>query len=184
MQRTLAGVLGIVVMVLAVAVFHAVAAETAAKPATETKAVETKATETTAANAPESQATPEERMARYEEHMKSSGASEGTLMRYRQMQMAKFSIDEPIGLLALKDQLKLTPEQVKKIEGAADMARKEAKAALTKEQTDMIDKMKDTPDTAMGLSAQTRRMGGSRRGGGGGGGGTGGDRPAGGAAGE
>jgi hypothetical protein len=123
--------------------------------------------------------TPEEMMARYEERMKSSGASEGTLMRFRQIQLAKFSTDEPIGLLALKDQLKLTPEQVKKIEGAADAARKEAKAALTKEQVDMLDKMKDTPDTAMTLSAATRRAGGSRRSGGPSGG-----APGGGGAGE
>jgi hypothetical protein len=182
MLRQLVGVLVVLVMVFAVAAY-AVAAETAASEAKENKAAEkaeakeAKAAEKSEAAKPEPTAppaadasrpgmpsTPEEMMTRMEERMKTANASEGLIMRYRQVQMAKLAVDEPIGLVALKDQIKLTAEQVKKIEDIAASARAQAKAVLTKEQLSEVEKMKDTPDTASGVSAQTRGMGRSGRG--------------------
>jgi hypothetical protein len=189
MVRKLAGVVAAMLLVVAVAAFYAAAAESTAGEAKDVKAtakadVAAEKTAEKAPAAPEARAerpsdagqpaerpsTPEESMARMEERMKSGGASEGTLMRYRQIQMAHFTLDEPIGLLALKEQLKLTPEQVKKLEDISVNARKEAKAALTKEQADTLEKMKDTPDSGAAMSAEMRSRMGSRRGGPGGGG--------------
>jgi len=176
MARKLAGVLIVLVLVVGVAALYAVAAESAAREeAKESKAAEKaeaapeKAAEAPAPAAERPTMTPEEMIARSEERMKAAGMSEGTLLRNRQMQMARFQVDQPAGLLALKDQLKLTPEQVKKIEGINAAACKDAKAVLTKEQADMIATMDGTPDTMLALSSEMRgRMGG--RGGRGGGG--------------
>jgi len=173
MNRKLAGGMVVVMLVLSVGVFYAIAAEMETKekePATPPAAPAKPAAPAAQpappappapggpAATPPSTMTPEEMLARSEQRMKENGASDGMIMRNRQIQTAKFSIDEPIGLLALKDKLNLTPEQVKKIEGIAETARKDAKAALTKEQAAMLDQMKDTPDSAMGVSAQFRGM--------------------------
>jgi len=174
MVRKLAGLFGVVALVIAVGAFYVLAAETGAKEPKESKAAEkteTKAEVKAETPAPRPEAppptrTPEEIMTRSEERLKQSNASEGLILRNRQIQTAKFATDEPIGLLALKDQLKLTADQVKKIEDIAAAARTQAKAVLTKDQVAAVDKMKDTPDTMLGVSAQTRGMGRDRRAGG------------------
>jgi len=160
MRGRLSGVLVVTVLVLAAAAIYAIAAESGAPAGGAAPAAGPAAGPGGAAPA----MTPEEMLARSEDRMKTSGASEGTIMRNRQMQMAQFAIEEPIGLVALKDQLKLTPEQLKKIQDIVASARTQAKAVLTKEQVDMIDKMKDTPDSVIAFSAQMRSRMGSRRG--------------------
>lgn len=140
-MRSLAIVGGVLVLVLGVAVWCAFAAETTA-PASTT------APSTMTAPAPQpGEGMKEGRGMRgtggpmTEDTMKKMGMSEGEIMRHQMMSNAQFKNNEPIGLLSLKEQLKLTEEQVKKLEAIDETARKDAKAVLTKEQEAMVDKM-------------------------------------------
>jgi hypothetical protein len=76
-----------------------------------------------------------------EERMKAAGMTDGEIMKHKMMNNAKFNNTEPIGLLALKDDLKLTDDQVKKLEAIKEKAAKDAKEVLTADQSATIAKM-------------------------------------------
>lgn len=68
-------------------------------------------------------------------------------MRMRALMYARLSGKDPAVALALKDHLKLTDEQAEKLKGIVEQARTQANEVLTPEQRDMLDQMKDTPET-------------------------------------
>ena len=97
---------------------------------------------------------------------------EGTIMKYDMMYKAEWKGTEPNGLLGMKTDLKLTDEQVKKLQDINDKAMKDAKAVLTPDQVTMVEKMSG-PDTMVGMQQEMMSKGAMRggRGGAGGGGG-------------
>ena len=71
-------------------------------------------------------------------NMKAMGMSEGMMMRCRVMMQTHLDAYDPSALLVLKDELKLTPQQVSTLKGVAERARLDAKAALTEDQLDKV----------------------------------------------
>jgi hypothetical protein len=126
---------------------HTMAHPEAAKPAAETPAP--------------TAMTPEEMAKAGHERAAKMGMSEGMIMRHKMMNTAAIAKDDPASVLALKGDLALTPEQVKKIESIAAKAREETEALLTAEQKKKLEPLAGTPETMMGMQEEMRsKMGG------------------------
>jgi len=163
-MRTQAGVVGVLVLILAVGAYYAFAAESAAPSGGETGTAAATPPAAKGAPAPSermapSEMTEEQMLERMNARMKESGMSDETIMKHNMMATAKFQNNEPMGLLAMKKDLKLTDEQVKKLEQIDENARKEAKAVLDKDQEAMVDKMSG-PDSMMGMQKEMMSKGG------------------------
>jgi YHS domain-containing protein len=83
------------------------------------------------------------------EMMEKMGMSEGMMERCRMMMHTRIEVDSPEALLAIKDRLALTEEQVAKIKTIAEKGRKDSDALLTAQQKEVLQKMAGTPDTMM-----------------------------------
>lgn len=83
--------------------------------------------------------------------MQECGMSEAICMRYKMMMDAKTGVTAPYGLIAIKDELDLTEDQVSKLQAIADKAESDARAVLTGEQQQKVDELKDTPASTMGM---------------------------------
>ncbi len=97
------------------------------------------------------QMTEQEMTQRGQEAMKSMNMSKGMMMRHRMMMDAVVGDYEPNGLVALKDELKLTPDQVSKLQAINQKAEDDAKAVLTADQVKQVDELKGTPNTVAGM---------------------------------
>ena len=74
--------------------------------------------------------------------------------RCRMMMQTAINPGDPAAILAIKDDLKLTPEQVQKIQAIADEARKEAKGVLDEQQAKMLQAIPAKPETPMAMHQQ------------------------------
>ena len=74
------------------------------------------------------------------------------------MMQAQLTPSDPSALVALKDQLKLTEDQVKKLQAIQEQARKDAAAVLNDEQKQQVAKIPATPDTSTGMHQQMMQM--------------------------
>ena len=83
------------------------------------------------------------------------------MMRCRMMMAAQTDPNDPAAILALKDELGLTAEQVAKLDTLAQQAREGAQAVLTEEQRAKLKELAGTPKTMMEMHRQMmERMGG------------------------
>jgi hypothetical protein len=153
-MRKLVAVLGVMVLVLGVAVIYSYAAEKESKATEKAEAREAKA-------AAAADTRWDDMMARSHEAMVKLGASEGEIMRRHEIQHARFTTTDPIGLVALRDRLKLSREQVDKLEAVNDRARRDAMGVLTGDQIRLVEEMKGTPESLGGICDDlTARSGG------------------------
>ena len=96
-----------------------------------------------------------------QEHMKQMGMSEGMQMRHKMCMSGKMGAYDPAGLMAIKDDLKLTDEQATRLQAISDKAQQDAKAVLTAEQQSKMQQVEGTPETAAGMHKEmSDKMGG------------------------
>jgi len=66
--------------------------------------------------------------------------------------------NDPAALLALRDQLKLTEDQIGKLQAISDQARKDAAAVLNDQQKQQVANIPAMPDTSVGMHQNMGRM--------------------------
>ncbi len=93
----------------------------------------------------------------------------GMEMRCKAMMQADIQAGDPQAILSLKDELKLTPRQVDKLQTIAQTAGAGAKDLLTEEQRAKVRQMEKTPPSMMKMQESMRRhmmqmMGGGQKG--------------------
>ncbi|NIA08163.1 MAG: hypothetical protein GWP14_11115 [Actinobacteria bacterium] len=93
-----------------------------------------------------------------EAKMAKMGMSKGMMTRCRMLMRTRIETNDPAGLLAIKDELKLTKEQVGKLQTIADKARKEAKALLSDEQKKKLEAVPETPGNMMEMYGKMKPM--------------------------
>jgi YHS domain-containing protein len=81
--------------------------------------------------------------------MKKIDMSDAMMMRCGMMMRANISKNGPAGILALKEKLNLTEEQVNTLETIAETSRKQAEIVLTKEQKEKLATIAEIPDSMM-----------------------------------
>lgn len=81
-------------------------------------------------------------------------------MKLRCQMMMKTAIDptDPAAILALNDDLKLTPDQVKKLQAIADKSRQDAKAVLDETQAKTVQAIPAKPETSMAMHQKMMEM--------------------------
>ena len=104
----------------------------------------------------------EEMMTRQHEGMRKAGMSEGMVMCHKMMYSEEVAKDDPSALLALKDDLKLTADQVTKLKAIAAKARQDSDAVLTADQKKKLEEVPSSPNTVMGLHDEMRSKMGDR----------------------
>ena len=86
--------------------------------------------------------------------------------RCRMMMQTSINPGDPAAILAIKDDLKLTPEQIQKIQTIGDDARKEAKSVLDEQQAKTLQSIPVNPETPMAMHQQMmKKMTADKRGG-------------------
>lgn len=93
-----------------------------------------------------------------EAKMAKMGMSKAMMTRCRMLMRTRIDTNDPAGLLAIKDELKLTKEQVSKLQAIADKAREEAKALLTDEQNKKLEALPKTPCNIMEMHGKMMPM--------------------------
>ena len=78
--------------------------------------------------------------------------------RCRLMMQTAINPADPAAVLALKDDLKLTPDQVQKLQAIADKARQEAKAVMDEKQAKSLQAIPAAPETPMAMHQHMMRM--------------------------
>jgi len=79
--------------------------------------------------------------------MKKMGMSDAMAMRHKMLTSSAIASDDPVAVLAVKDDLKLTDEQITKIAAISLKARQDVKAALTDDQKKTLETLAGTPAT-------------------------------------
>ena len=74
--------------------------------------------------------------------------------RCRMMMQTAISPGDPAAILAIKDDLKLTPEQIQKLQVIADEARKQTKDVLDEQQVKVLQAIPAKPETPMAMHQQ------------------------------
>jgi Spy/CpxP family protein refolding chaperone len=141
------------VLVLGVAVLYSYAAESKAVERAEAKEARAVAAADTRWD---------EMMRRSHEAMKKFGVPEGEIMRHDEIAYSRFTSTDPIGLIALQGELKLSAEQIAKIEAVNDKARREAMGVLSGEQIQIVERMKGTPESLSGICEDMSARSGGR----------------------
>jgi hypothetical protein len=80
------------------------------------------------------------------ERLKKMGMSDAMMKRCHIMVKARVESADPAAILALKNELELSEQQVKKLEKIAEKARDRAKALLTETQQKKLEELPDKPD--------------------------------------
>jgi hypothetical protein len=78
--------------------------------------------------------------------------------RCRMMMQTEINPADPAAILALQDDLKLTPEQVQKLQAIGDKARQDAKAVLDEKQAKALQAVPATPQTPMAMHQHMMQM--------------------------
>jgi len=86
--------------------------------------------------------------------MEAMKMSEPMKMRCGMMMNMEVTSHDPAALLALKDQLKLTEEQTKRLEAIVAQARQQAEQVLTDEQKTQVQPLEKLPTTMMEMHRQ------------------------------
>ncbi len=86
------------------------------------------------------------------------GGMHGMMMRCQMMMGAQIQKTDPVGLLALKEELELSEDQVGKLRQIAQTARQEAKAVLTDEQKEELEAIPDEPQSMMQMHRHMQQM--------------------------
>lgn len=84
--------------------------------------------------------------------------SPGMKTKCQMMMQAQLTPGDPAALVASKDQLKLTEDQVKKLQAIQEQARKNAAAVLNDEQKQQVANVPAKPDTCMGMHQHMMQM--------------------------
>ena len=92
------------------------------------------------------------------DRLKKMGMSDAMMKRCQMMMKARVEPTDPGALLALKDELELSEEQVKKLEKIAEKARDRAKALLTETQQKKLEELPDKPDCCEGMQCKMMDM--------------------------
>ena len=74
--------------------------------------------------------------------------------RCRMMMQTTINPADPAAILAIKDDLKLTAEQVQKLQAIADKAQQEAKGVLDEQQAKTLQAIPAKPETPMAMHQQ------------------------------
>ncbi len=83
------------------------------------------------------------------DRMKDMGMSDAMMSRCRMMRTLEVSAYDPAGILALKEELQLSEQQVQKLQTLLQASRDGAKAALTDSQKQKLRVINDTPNSMM-----------------------------------
>lgn len=89
------------------------------------------------------------------EHMKMMGMSEPVMMRCKMLCGAAIANNDPVAILAVKDDLKLTDDQIAGIATISLKARQDAEALLTSDQKKTLESLAGTPATMMDMCVAT-----------------------------
>jgi len=92
------------------------------------------------------------------ERLKKMGMSDAMMQRCQMMMKARVEPTDPAALLALKDELELSEQQVKKLERIAEKARDRAKALLTEAQQKKLEELPDKPDCCEDMQCKMMDM--------------------------
>ena len=84
-----------------------------------------------------------------DQKMKCCGMAPATVDRCTMMMNTQIMPTDPVAMMAMKDKLMLTPEQMGKLDAIAKKAREDAAMVLTAQQSDMVSGMAATPATMM-----------------------------------
>ena len=90
-------------------------------------------------------------MAGDQKAMKEMGMSEQMMMRRKMLMGMTVKPGDPQAVLALKDDLKLTDQQVQQLQGIAEKARAEAMKVLNEMQSTELAKLGDAPESVVGM---------------------------------
>ncbi len=97
--------------------------------------------------------------------MKRMGVADDKIAQWKSVMGVQIQPDSPEGLVGLKEQLKLTDDQVKQLQTIEKDAQQKATGVLTAEQKTKLDEVKFKPGSVMELSTMmTREMRESRMG--------------------
>ena len=92
------------------------------------------------------------------EMMKKMGMSDAMITRCQIMGSAQISAYDPAAVLAIRDELKLTDEQVKELETIAATTQEQVKAKLTAEQLASVQPIAATPNSMMQMCQSIHSM--------------------------
>ena len=83
---------------------------------------------------------------------------EPMMMRHQMMMHARVAPLDPAAVLAVQEQLDLSPKQIKKLETVYEKAQSDAKAVLTDKQRKELAPLEECPKTMMGMHRQMMMM--------------------------
>ena len=92
------------------------------------------------------------------EMMKKMGMSDAMITRCQIMGTAQISAYDPIAVLALRSELKLTDDQVKELEASVATAQEQVKTKLTPEQLASLQPIDTTPSSMMQMCQSMHSM--------------------------
>jgi hypothetical protein len=92
------------------------------------------------------------------EMMKKMGMSDAMIARCQIMGAAQVSAYDPAAVLALRDELKLTDDQVKDLEAIAATTQKQVKSKLTAEQLASVEPIAATPSSMVQMCQSMHSM--------------------------
>lgn len=92
------------------------------------------------------------------EKMEKSGKPTEEIKQWKAMMSVKVRPDSPAGILALKEDLTLTPEQVSQLQAIEDEASQKAQALLAESQKATFETLKFAPGTVMEKSMEMGKM--------------------------
>lgn len=92
------------------------------------------------------------------EMMKKMGMSDAMITRCQMMGTVQVSAYDPAGILALRDELKLTDDQVKELEAIATTTQEQVKTKLTAEQLAALEPIAATPSSMMQMCQAMQAM--------------------------
>jgi hypothetical protein len=96
------------------------------------------------------------------EMMKKMGMSDAMITRCQIMGSAQISAYDPAAVLAIRDELKLTDEQVKELETIAATTQEQVKTKLTAEQLASLQPIAATPNSMMQMRQSMHSMTGEK----------------------
>lgn len=93
-----------------------------------------------------------------ERMMEEMGMSKDMMQRCRMMMRAQLDPGDPAAVIAMKDELGLSEEQVKKLQQMAETTRSQAKGVLTEEQKKKLQEMPREPRCPMDMPEMMMKM--------------------------
>ena len=93
-----------------------------------------------------------------QEMMKKMGMSDAMIARCQIMGTAQVSAYDPVAVLALRDELKLTDDQAKELEAIATSTQEQVKTKLTPEQLSALEPIAATPSSMMEMCKSMHSM--------------------------